>query len=673
MEFIFAPAANLLGRLSYKMKFGLIGVLFLLSVGMLTAQLYQRGEESIDLTVAEQRGLTLLDPAMNVLVLMQQHRGLSAGLLGGAEDLRPKVAAKAGEVDAAIAGFDTALAAHALAAVAADWKEIQPAWAELRSGGLALERPDNFARHTVMVQKVLHLIVDIGDASNLSLDPDANSYNLIAPMLGSIPDLTERLGKLRGKGTGLLAAGDLTEADSIALAEQLGALSGTLGLFQSSLLQAANANQAMHADLMGARTDVADAVEKLRHAAAEQLLGRAFQMNPAEFFALGTAAIDTVLRERERLIRPEAGRLLDARLASLTNVLWVQLGLSLSCVLITAYLMIGTYFAMARSVGELSSAAREFAAGNYRAKVVFTARDELSLVAKQFSEMAANTAELIAQIKRGAAELGKASAALATNAQQVATGSEQQSEAASSMAAAVEEMTVGVNEIARNAGEAHERSEHSDKLSREGQEVVGRTVSEIEQIANVVNESAAAVEKLGNQSAEISAMVNSIKEIADQTNLLALNAAIEAARAGETGRGFAVVADEVRKLAERTGRATDEITRMVGAIQGGTGTAVDTMHHGVARVRAGVDLASKAGASMREINDGTRHVVAAVSDISLALREQNAASTDIARNVERIAQMAEENSAAVRQTADTAARLQSLSRELEMQVERFQV
>ncbi len=217
------------------------------------------------------------------------------------------------------------------------------------------------------------------------------------------------------------------------------------------------------------------------------------------------------------------------------------------------------------------------------------------------------------------------------------------SESLGAVAAAAEELTASVGEIGRQVGD-------STAATGEAVERVGATD--------------VTVRGLSEAAGQIGEVVRLIADIAGRTNLLALNATIEAARAGDAGKGFAVVASEVKQLAAQTAKATDDIGRQIGAIQGVTREAVGAIRE-VAESINRVGTVSAAIASAVE-QQGTATLEIS-SQVQRVARQTEQASTDIAE-VSRVAGQSREAGQAVLAAAD---RVSEVSDALRAEVARF--
>jgi methyl-accepting chemotaxis protein len=175
-----------------------------------------------------------------------------------------------------------------------------------------------------------------------------------------------------------------------------------------------------------------------------------------------------------------------------------------------------------------------------------------------------------------------------------------------------------------------------DEHAKQGNEILTRTVTQITDLAEEVENIAKTISDLQAEAQGIGDIVGVITSIADQTNLLALNAAIEAARAGEQGRGFAVVADEVRSLASKTQESTEEIRAKIEGLQSGTQNAFNRMQSGQQQAHQSKEQMHNVIHAFEGIASAVGDLMEMITQIATAATQQSSVAEEINRNISEV-------------------------------------
>lgn len=190
----------------------------------------------------------------------------------------------------------------------------------------------------------------------------------------------------------------------------------------------------------------------------------------------------------------------------------------------------------------------------------------------------------------------------------------------------IENLDASQLKVEKHAFDVINSSDTSLNYVKEGITNIEEIVSEVNELNEIVNESAADIKNLEELSKLIEDFATVISKIASKTNMLSLNASIEAARAGEQGRGFAVVAKEVGNLAAQSTKSSKDISDTVKKVHNFVDSMVQSMNEIYRRSVAQQEKAAKIGDLLNKIleaamvaNDesrGMEHEIAFQRDIT---------------------------------------------------------
>jgi methyl-accepting chemotaxis protein len=623
-------------------RFALLGAISIVLTLIPTVLYVTTAMQAMQVARLEARGIPPVRAVLKAIQVTQQHRGLSALVLGGNAAAQPQRVAKQDEVDSAyklLSGHIDASGSDP--ALKSAWSKAQSDWKNLRDklAGGGITGAQSFEAHSILIEGLLRTLDLLSDFYGLSLDPELDSYQLIQSVVYALPALTEELGSARAKGAGMLAAKFGASTDHQALSNYLSKADTDAKQMVQAFDKSAQANPLIKSSLGPL---IQESVELTRQAvmlAKDQILSQdLLSYSSTEYIASFTKAIDTAVKLNGQAM-DLLGDMLDDRADKLRNQLLTMLGVVLALGVLGSVVGI----VAARSItsqlggepGEVMSIASAVAEGDLSTRIELRKGAQTSIMGAMV-RMQHSLQEVVSTVRHGSEAVSTASAEIAQGNQDLSARTEAQASALEETAASMEELSSTVKQNADNAKQANQLAQSASTVAVHGGEVVAQVVDTMKGI--------------NDSSKKIADIISVIDGIAFQTNILALNAAVEAARAGEQGRGFAVVASEVRTLAGRSADAAKEIKALIG--------------DSVQRVEQGSALVDQAGATMNEVVSSIRRVTDIMAEISAASSEQSAGVAQVGEAVTQMDQVTQQNAALVEEMAAAASSLKAQAQEL---------
>lgn len=676
MKLLIRPAVALMNRLPMHVKFGLISVLFLLPVSGLSWLVISGLNHSVEVMTHGVEGLEQLHRVQQLVRTAMDYRDYQApGMVSNDEDMRMLAQKQAERVDALFADL---LAAEPSFDDSGTWHkqvlELHEAWTGLQAGDTYQGNIDpQFRVYQEFVQKAMALLPATVEISGLGQDSHRENQVLIRLLQQSLPRARDILGQARSFGVYSLSEGQVGYVLGEILNEIYDQLTNESSLLTPALTVAAEASP-------GLRRQAGEQLERVKEALPS--VREALDVNVVTPMRLTMPWQDydeLVSRQLDQLdtLTDAVFAVVDSTLGSrleqgLEQRLWIVIALTL-VLAVVVYLYIGFFVSVRTAIGQFTRAARQVAGGDMTTRIELSNRDELGDLTLEFNNMTDRIAGLVRSVSQTTGDVGSQAARVKDSAAANAEAVERQMGETGQISEAMTQMVAAVHEVTESAHRVAESARVAEQDTETGRAVVADTVATINRLSDEISSAMDVINRVSQDSDNISQVLVEIKAIAEQTNLLALNAAIEAARAGEQGRGFAVVADEVRSLSQRTHKSTEEIEGMISRLQGGVKDAVIAMTNSRDVTEVTVTKSGEVAEALDRIAAGISTIVDMSHQIAQAAEEQSAVANNVNANVEQIGELSQHTATNAAETLSAARAMSELTESLQRLVQAFRV
>lgn len=671
LKTILWPAIRLMGHLSYAAKFGLISFLFMVPLVFLSGQVFYASYQSLKKTESELIAVYNIQSIMNIVYAIEDYRNYASPIVFQRDStLNSRVLNYRAEVDSQFKKAINSIENEALNEQLLAFNTNNLPKLSIDGNSRMPTLPDQFKYYQEVIDQLYLIIKKYAQSTGLALDSDPEIQQLLIVSLTNSPVIRDAAGI--GYAAGIFAMIEqylqsLTYDLLNDVYDQMAAAVPDIQLVSSSIGAIGLDDLADQAKKSGnGMLDIQMVLDE------EIIAATSVTMNWIDFETFALPKIQS-LRDLDGMVLPLIGKKLQARLDDQNSHMLVTASVLLTVMAIIVYLYSAFFLSVQYSIARFFRAAQKIAKGDLTQVINFDGKDEMGQLRDAFNEMTSEVRGILSTVKDTSENVGEKVADVETIANNSRKSVNTQMVETEEVANTIKDMSDRASTVVLMAGEAEEAALSGADRSQQAGIVVDNVIADVQQLSEEMRNSMEAVNRLADNSTNISSILGTIKGIAEQTNLLALNAAIEAARAGEQGRGFAVVADEVRTLASRTQGSAAEIEGLIKEVQQNIERAVDTMEINRTMVNKTVDSSGQVGEALESIQGSMQEIQTKTLEIVSTASSQQEAAKALNNNLSIIRGHGEETVQNVEGTVDAVRQTQSLTEALKQRVERFKV
>jgi methyl-accepting chemotaxis protein len=258
------------------------------------------------------------------------------------------------------------------------WEKIKADWETLQKQGLQQTAETNFSQHSELIEQVNELMVHVSDQSNLTLDPEVDSFYMMTVVSIRLPELIDHVNELRSVANRVAKAGtELDQQSKIQIAVLDQHINERFGETEHDLAAIFEKNPAIKSVISGKQEKFAEDLKKFTDTVKQDIyLSQTITVPAEQIFSLGTAAIRS-LDDLYDEANPQLKSLIEKRIEGLQQAKLVQLGIVVFIIIavgIIGYLMIRN---VTGSIKQLIATFLNISNGKFRNLVDLEGRDEI--------------------------------------------------------------------------------------------------------------------------------------------------------------------------------------------------------------------------------------------------------------------------------------------------------